>query len=430
MRRCFPHKYFIKRGGVITENRKILHCDLNNFFASVELVFRPDLKNVPAAVCGDVTNRHGIILSKNEAAKKFGVKTAETVYSAKSKCPELVLVPAHHDEYIKYSSRVRGIFLEYTDLVEPFGIDEAWLDVTGSEEAFGSAEKIAYEIKDRIKDKLKITASVGVSFNKIFAKIGSDYKKPDAVTVIDENNYKEFLGPMPVESLLFVGNKTKETLKSMNIRTISDLFGVSRNQLIEKLGKYGNTLYDSVWGNSDDAVRSYYEKQDVKSVGNGQTFSRDIKTEAEIKKALLLLSERVSKRLRAEGKVCGCVKVTIKTPGFISFDRQQKMSKCTDITGEIYKKAVEIFEDSWKYPTSVRMLAVTVSALSDGKSGEQLDLFSLEKKAVDEKDILLKNLDRSIDIIRERYGNRAVGFASVAAERVLPDVEMDYGDIE
>lgn len=408
----------------------ILHCDLDNFFASAELISRPELRTFPIAVCGNPSSEHGIILSKNEHAKKFGVKTAETVFDAKNKCPDLILIPPNRNKYIKYSYYVRNIFLRYTDLVEPFGIDEAWLDVSGSALAFGSPETIAFEIKEKTKKELGLTLSAGVSFNKVFAKIGSDYKKPDSVTVINKNNYKNIIYPLPVDSLLFVGSKTKSKLRNMDVRTVGDLANISRWDLIRKFGKYGNTIYDIVSGNSDDHVRNYYEKQIVKSIGNGQTFYHNIKNKQDVNKAFLVLSERTALRLRKAGLLCNCVKITINTPGLISFDRQKKMRKPTDVTRDIYKQATEIFEDSWKYPTNIRMLAVTVSGLSENGIGNQLELFPVDKRVEHESDLLYKNLDRTIDDIREKFGNDSIDSASLSNFELFPGISMDYGDIE
>ena len=203
--------------------RTILHCDCNSFFASVETALNPKLKNVPMAVAGDSETRHGIILAKNELAKKFGIVTAEPVMRARNKCPSLITVPPHHEVYSEYSKRVNAIYLEYTDLAEKFGIDETWLDVTGCKGLFGSGIEIAETLRQRVKNEIGITISIGVSFNKIFAKLGSDYKKPDAITVIPKENFKKIVFPLPVESLLFVGGKTVEALKKMYIKTIGDL---------------------------------------------------------------------------------------------------------------------------------------------------------------------------------------------------------------
>ena len=412
-------------------DRSILHCDLNNFFASVEMIGRPELEKVPMAVCGDPTSRHGIILSKNEEAKKFGVKTAETIVTARYKCPELVLVPSDHRKYIEYSEKVRKIFLSYTELVEPFGIDEAWIDVTDLRFSHGSAENIAYEIKERVKRELFLTLSIGVSFSKVFAKMGSDYKKPDAVTVIDRQNYKELLYPMPVDSLIFVGNKTRDALKKINIKTIGDLAETPRSELISLFGKAGSNLYDIAAGISDDEVKSYYEREEVKSIGNGRTFSRDIDTESEIKKAILTLSDKISKRLRKAEKVCNCVKVTLKTPGFVSFDRQKKLNTSTDITAKIYESAISVFESSWTYNTKIRMLTVTVSGLTSSGTGDQLSLAgAIDDGKTDKKKEIYRNIDFVTDEMKNRFGGDVISLASLTSKKEKPAIEMDYDDIE
>ena len=205
-------------------DRVILHCDLNCFYASVELLSHPDLRDVPMAVCGDPNSRHGIILAKNEPAKKFGIQTAETIWQAKKKCPDLVLLPPHHDLYREYSRKVNAIYDEYTDLVEPFGIDESWLDVTHTLHLFGGdARALADALRERMKRQLGLTLSVGVSFNKVFAKLGSDYKKPDATTVISRENWKELVWPLQVGDLLYVGGAARKLLKQYGITTIGQL---------------------------------------------------------------------------------------------------------------------------------------------------------------------------------------------------------------
>ena len=211
-----------KEGGAM--DRIILHCDLNCFYASVELLSHPDLRDIPTAVCGDPTSRHGIILAKNEPAKRCGVQTAETIWQAKKKCPALVLLPPHHDLYREYSRKVNAIYEEYTDLVEPFGIDESWLDVTGSLHLFGGdAKALADTLRQRMKQELGLTLSVGVSFNKVFAKLGSDYQKPDATTVISRENWKKLVWPLPVGDLLFVGSAARKLLRQYGVETIGQL---------------------------------------------------------------------------------------------------------------------------------------------------------------------------------------------------------------
>ena len=223
-------------------DRVILHCDCNAFYASVECLLHPAYRDVPMAVCGDPENRHGIILAKNERAKRFGVQTAETIWQARRKCPDLVLAPPHRDQYAIYSKRVNAIYQRYTDLVEPFGIDESWLDVTGSQRLFGSGPEIADRLRAEVQRETGLTISVGVSFNKIFAKLGSDYKKPDATTVISRENYRDIVYPLSVSALLYVGKSARETLQNMRIRTIGDLAHADRKALVASLGKIGGEL--------------------------------------------------------------------------------------------------------------------------------------------------------------------------------------------
>jgi DNA polymerase-4 len=283
-------------------DRTILHCDLNGFFASVELLERPDLRDRPVAVCGDPKLRHGIILAKNEAAKAFGVKTAETVWQAVKKCPGLVLLPAHHEKYVYYSRLVNEIYLRYTDLVEPFGIDESWLDITGSMHLFGaSGASVADGIRRTVREELGLTVSVGVSFNKVFAKLGSDYKKPDATTVIDRDNFRSLVWPLPAEDLLFVGKAAAKLLCGYGISTIGDLAAFNRDALVSLLGRQGAQLHDYATGGEHSPVAPAGIRPVPKSVGNGLTFPRDLIGPDEIRKGLEPLSDSVAMRLRRYG---------------------------------------------------------------------------------------------------------------------------------
>lgn len=247
--------------------RRILHCDANNFYASVECMLDESLRDKYVAVSGNPDKRHGIILAKNQKAKAMGVKTGETIWEAKKKCPELVLVPPQFDEYVKISNRIFDIYCQYTDRVEPFGIDECWLDVTHSTKLFKSAENIAEELRQRIKSEIGITISVGVSFNKIFAKLGSDMKKPDAVTIIDEDNYKQKVWPLDVGDLLMIGRHTQEKLRKIGINTIGDLANAPLKILTDKFGILGEKMRQNANGENDEPVRFYYERPVPKSIG-------------------------------------------------------------------------------------------------------------------------------------------------------------------
>ena len=257
-------------------DRVILHCDMNGFYASVELLDRPDLVNKPMAVCGNPESRHGIILAKNEIAKGFGVVTAETIWQARRKCPDLQLVAPHHDKYKAYSRKINQVYLQYTNMVEPFSIDESWLDVTASQQLFGSGVEIADQIRERIKAELGLTLSVGVSYNKIFAKMGSEYKKPDATTEITRQNYRDLLWPMDVGEMFFVGSATAEKLRSMGIYTIGDLARAKPPALEALLGKHGWMLHKYANGMDEEPVALYDQREQVKSVGNGITFKRNL----------------------------------------------------------------------------------------------------------------------------------------------------------
>ena len=281
--------------------RTILHSDLNNFYASVELLKRPELKGSPVAVCGSVENRHGIVLAKNMIAKGAGVKTGETIWQAERKCPGLVRLPVDFPSYHRVSARVRQIYQRYTDRVEPFGIDECWLDVTESVRLFGGGKAIAEEIRAAVKAEIGVTVSVGVSWNKIFAKLGSDMKKPDAVTCITPENYRSTVWPLPVGELLYVGKSTLQKLNRFGIRTIGELARADRAFLTAKLGKWGTMLAVYANGEDESPVARVDEQREIKSIGNSLTNYRDLVDNDDVYPLLLLLSESVAARLRESG---------------------------------------------------------------------------------------------------------------------------------
>ena len=388
------------------KDRVILHCDCNGFFASVECALNPHLKNVPMAVGGSVEARHGIILAKNELAKKYNIQTAETIFSAKKKCPDLVIVPPHHDLYEEYSHRVNEIYLEYTDLAEKFGIDESWLDVTGSQRLFGNGEEIASILRKRIREEIGITISVGVSFNKVFAKLGSDYKKPDATTVISRENYKEIVYPLPVGDLLFVGRRTREALAKLHIETIGDLAESNENDIIKLLGKQGETIYHYARGEDNSPVDPH-ANDEVKSVGNGMTFKRDLYGEKDILCGISHLSESIAVRMRKKGVKCTVVQVTIKDPDLHSIQRQEKLASPTNLAKEITDKAMEIIRRSWNMKNPIRMLTVTGGGIVPENGAKQISFFD------EAKDPKRENLEKTLDAIRDKYGKDAVQNANI-----------------
>ena len=328
-------------------DRIIFHCDLNCFYASAELLDHPELRHLPVAVCGDPESRHGIILAKNEPAKGFGVKTAETIWQARKKCPELVLLPAHHDKYRRLSRQVGEIYREYTDLVEPFGIDESWLDLTGSLHLFGGdAVALADGLRDRLRRELGLTISVGVSFNKVFAKLGSDYKKPDATTVITRENFRQIVWPLPVSDLLYVGRAATETFQRFGVKTIGDLAAFDRQALFTLLGKHGVQLHDYACGLDRSPVSPAAQQAPPKSVGNGFTFPRNLQGREDIRGGVTQLSDHVAARLRLCGMKCQGVSLAIRDPDFHDISRQMRLDTPTCLGRELAQAAMALADSA------------------------------------------------------------------------------------
>lgn len=408
-------------------DKTILHCDLNGFYASVECIGRPELRSVPMAVGGDPESRHGIILAKNELAKRRGVVTAETIWQARRKCPELVIVPPHHDRYALYSEKVNAIYQRYTDLVEPFGIDESWLDITGSMHLFGGdARHIADEIRAVVRRELELTVSVGVSFTKTFAKLGSDYKKPDATTVIGRDDVERILYPLPVEALLYVGRSAQNTLQRMGICTIGQLAGCEREMLARVLGKAGEQLWDSANGVGDSPVRSAYAQREIKSVGNGMTFHHNLSGEQELRPALSSLCDSVAARMRRHGVKCQTVQLQIRDPDFKTISRQRTLRTPTFLARELMQVSWEILRESWNLAAPVRMMTVTgANLLPAGEVQTQLSLFEEENDARRQK---REKLELTMDSIRARHGRQSIGPGSVIEPDkpvLLPDQKDD-----
>ena len=402
-------------------DRIILHCDLNSFYASVELRSHPDLRDVPTAVCGDPTSRHGIILAKNEPAKKFGVQTAETIWQARKKCPGLVLLPPHHSLYRQVSKQVNAIYEQYTDLVEPFGIDESWLDVTHTLHLFGGdAKALADHLRQRMRREMGLTLSVGVSFNKIFAKLGSDYKKPDATTVISRENYRDIVYPLSVSALLYVGKSARETLQNMRIRTIGHLAHADRKALVATLGKIGGELYDYPNGLDKSPVKSIYEPKEVKSVGNGLTFKRNLVGWDDIRLGVTVLADTVAARMRRSGVKCYTVQLNIRNPSFKTISRQKPLAVPTFLSKELARAAMEILADSWNPNAPIRMLTLTGTNLvpADEAPGEQLSLFEHSRQEERKKQ---EKLETTLDAIREKFGKDAVSICGVLQNDIGAD---------
>lgn len=407
-------------------DRVILHCDMNGFFASVELLDHPHLKNRPMAVCGSPENRHGIILAKNEIAKSFGVVTAETLWQARKKCPGLQVVPPHHAKYRHYSRLINEIYLRYTDMVEPFSVDESWLDVTGSMNLFGSGKQIADSIRETVKKELGLTLSAGVSFNKIFAKMGSDYKKPDATTVITRENFKTLLWPMNIDSMFFVGKATAAKLRGAGINTIGDLAVSDRKTISSLLGKQGDVIYGYANGLDMTPVLRYDQREQVKSIGNGTTFRRNLSGTDDIKTAVRGLSDTVATRLRKHRLKAFGVKVDIKDPQFKVISRQRQLENPTNLTEIISDTAMDIIKKSWQLRDPIRMLTITAINLCDENQAQQLSLFSDEDITAEKSE----KIERTMDDIRKKFGSGAIGFGSVMNNDIGldPDILPDKDD--
>lgn len=393
----------------LTKNRVILHCDMNGFFASVELLDYPELRDKPMAVCGDPVSRHGIILAKNEIAKRYGIVTAETLWQARKKCPDLQTVPPHHKKYQHYSRLINEIYLQYTDMVEPFSVDESWLDVTASKKLFGNGKQIADKIRHQVKKELGLTLSAGVSFNKIFAKMGSDYKKPDATTVITQENYKNILWPLDIRDLFFVGKATADKLQGIGIHTIGQLAESDRHTVTALLGKQGSIIHDYANGLDQTPVSRFDEREDVKSIGNGSTFRRNLEGIQDIRTAVIALSDTVAVRLRQKKKKAFGVKVDIKDPSLKVISRQQQLDNPTNLAENIADTAVSIIEKSWNLRHPIRMLTVTAINLCPEDQAQQLSLFSSEnfQNETGEK------MERTMDDIRKKFGRNAITFGRI-----------------
>lgn len=390
-------------------DRVILHCDCNNFFASVESIDHPEYRSVPMAVAGDPSKRHGIILAKNEKAKAMGVQTAETIWQAQRKCPNLLLLPPHHKKYEEVSERINAIYRNYTDLVEPFSIDESWLDVTGSQRLFGDGKAIADRLRKEVREKIGVTISVGVSFNKIFAKLGSDYKKPDATTVILPEDVPDIVWNLPVGDLFGVGRKMRVALESLGVRTIGNLAAADPDFLERRFGKAGLTLSLYARGLEDSPVRS--EREPVKSVGNGTTYPKDLTERSEIYSHLLTLSDSVASRLRKEGKKGRTVQISVKDSMLTTVQRQKRLDRPTHLAKEIARASMELLESHWRIGSSpIRALTVTVSDLSD-EDGFPLQ-YSLVPSAREQQTQKQEKVELAMDRLRNRYGKNIILFGS------------------
>ncbi|MDZ5725650.1 DNA polymerase IV [Acetobacterium sp. K1/6] len=388
--------------------RIILHSDINSFYANVECLYHPEIRNLPVAVGGNPEKRHGIILAKNQKAKEAGVKTGEVLWQARAKCPELVVRAPNYELYLRFSRLARKIYNRYSDQVEPFGLDEAWLDVTNSARIYGSGPVIAEKINRDIQEELGITVSIGVSWNKIFAKFGSDYQKPNAITVITRDNYKKIVWQQEVGDLLYVGRSTKKKLMKYGIYTIGQLAKTSLDFLVLQFGKMGAVLWRFANGLDDSPVKSFDEHYNgneriLKSIGNSITTPRDLKDLKDVKFIIYMLTESVAMRLRETGCYCLTVAIHVRNKELHSFTRQLKLVKPSDLTREIAEAAIALFENNYDFSSDIRSMGVRVTDLVPDSTPIQLDLFGNEELRVRQA-----RLDETVDDLRKRFGNLAV----------------------
>ena len=393
--------------------RIILHSDLNNFYASVECLYNPKLRGKPVAVAGDPEARHGIVLAKNYAAKACGVATGNPLWMARQKCPDIVFVPPHYDRYMRFSQIAREIYGEYTDQVEPYGLDECWLDVTGSTGLFGDGKAIADELRRRIRQELGVTASVGVSYNKIFAKLGSDMKKPDATTVITSDRFKEIVWPPPVSDLLYVGRATHAKLRRYYIKTIGDLAKADQQSLKRLLGQNGVMLWLFANGLDTSPVSNIGAKSLIKSIGNSTTAPRDLITDEDIKITLYVLCESVSARMREYGFVCDTVQIGVRDNELQSYERQGKLAYPNRTAHALFDKAFELYKRNHLSKKPVRSLSVRACNLALSEN-EQLSL--LPEIARIQKQ---EGLESTVDGIRRRFGHFAIQRGILLTDRQL-----------
>lgn len=384
-----------------TKRKIILHCDVNNFFASCECARNPALKDLPLAVTGEKSKRTGIVLAKNNIAKAFGVKTGDVIYQAKQKCPDLVCIRPHHDIYETYSRKIRKIYEEYTDKVEPFGIDECWLDITDTVKFFGTPTDVANTLRKRIKDEIGVTISVGISFTKTFAKLGSDMKKPDAVTEIPFENYKQIVYPLPLSSVIGIGRKLEPKLNKLNIFTLGDLANYDKIILKNKFGVIGEQLHDKLNGIGDDEVAYSFDKTPPKSIGNGTTTIVDVKTMQDMKSVVMFLCDEIATRLRQKKFVGSTFHVSLRKNDLTWITKSHTIATHSNNSFDLFDVTMEMIDKMWDKHTPIRSVRVCISNLCDENSSNQLSLFT-------QKDVKKQELDKAIDKIRDKYGYSSI----------------------
>ena len=400
-------------------DRVILHCDANSYYASVECLYTPSIRNLPVAVSGDPQARHGIILTKNQLAKSYGVRTGEAIWQAREKCPHLVCVPPDYPLYVRFSRRMRRLYEQYSDRVESFGLDEAWIDLSNPGFTFADGVRIADEIRNRVREELGITVSVGVADNKIFSKLGSDLKKPDAVTAIPPQGFEQIVWPLPVQELLYVGPSTRRRLADLNVHTIGDLALCDERVLLRKLGKNGATLKRYANGQDRSPVMPVDHCAAVKSIGNSTTPPHDLICMDDARCIFYLLAESVAARLREGGFRARCVGIHARTTSLVTHSAQLTLEHPTHLTDEIATAALSLFADRFAHSFPYRSVGLCCSMLSPDDEPVQLDFMGEASRRLN-----AEQLERAIDGLRRRFGHqivqRGVVLADMAYARINP----------
>ena len=400
------------------KDRTILHSDINCCYAAIEHLHHPELAGKPLAVGGDPEARHGIVLTADYIAKKHGVKTGMALWQAKQVCPEINFISPRMDLYLRFSKMAHEIYGEYTDLQEAYGIDESWLDVTDSVSIKGDGYKIAQEISNRMKSELGITVSIGVSFNKIYAKLGSDYKKPDAITTMYRDEFQKKAWVLPASDLLYVGRSTSAKLQKLGIRTIGDLAKTDEKILHSQLGKMGDILWAFANGYDDSPVKYEDAHAPIKSIGNSTTTPRDLVNEQDVKIVLTILAESVAARLRENGFKCQVVEISVRDNELFSFTRQRKLDHATNVTREIAEEAFRLFQENYNWQKPIRSIGVRGADLVNDNYWEQIDLFS----SVEFREKQMK-VDTAVDDIRRRFGFYSVQRGLMYFDKMLSSVD-------
>lgn len=399
------------------KDRVILHSDINNCFASIECLHRPEIRNKPVAVCGDPEARHGIVLAKNYIAKAAGIKTGEAIWQAKQKCSDLIVVPPNYLLYLRFSRLARSIYSDYTNQIEPFGLDEAWLDITSNCRKGIDGTMIANEIRERIKNELGVTVSIGVSFNKIFAKLGSDMKKPDATTTISRDTYKQTVWGLPASDLLYVGPATKRKLTAIGVYTIGDIAALEPSFIRSYLGKWGSVLHDFASGEDLSPVLVQDAQTAIKSIGNSTTTPRDLINDEDVLCIIYVLSESIAMRMREHGFKCNTIQIYIRDNELYSFERQVKLKRATYLASDISQEAMKLFKATYTWNKPIRSVGVRGCDLVTADTDIQLSML------IDESEIIKREeLENTIDFIRRRFGNQIIKRALLIKDRTLGNI--------